>query len=253
MLYEDRLTIATPEGVTLEVTLAGLGSRFTAVLVDMVLQWAILIPFFIALSSAGGEGGSGLAVALLAIGTFLVFLGYDVLFEVLASGRTPGKRLTGLRVVKVGGQPVTFLASAVRNLLRLVDILPGAYLVGMVAILATDRNQRLGDLAAGTVVVRERKEGRHGPPVTWKPNATSGVLLAEEVWAGWDVSGVTAEEVATLRRFLERRADLDPTARGRLAHELAARLAPKLVGPPDDLLPEALLEAVVAAKTARQT
>lgn len=254
MLYEDRLTIATPEGVVLDVTLAGLGSRLIAVLIDLLIQWIILLAFLLGLIAVTGDGEtSGIVIAVAVLVGFGVLFGYDVLFEVLASGRTPGKRLTGLRVVKVGGQPVTFMSSAVRNLLRIVDMMPTMGLVGMISILATDRNQRLGDLAAGTVVVRERRGGRKAPPVTtWGPPRTSGVALGEETWASWDVSAVTVDEVATLRRFLERRVQLEPAARTRLAHEMAARLRPKVVGPAENLASEALLEAVVAAKAARQ-
>ena len=97
--------------------------------------------------------------ALFSIVFFLVFFGYDVLFEVRSRGRTPGKRWTGLRVVRTGGQPVTFVPSCVRNVMRLVDFLPALYAIGMLSIFVTPRNQRLGDLAAGTLVMRDRPGG----------------------------------------------------------------------------------------------
>lgn len=250
MFYEDRISVATPEGVTLEVAVAGVGSRFAAGLVDQLLRFALLG----ALALLGGvvareAGASGEFLgALLIVAVFLVQFGYDVLFETLASGRTPGKRWTGLRVVKVGGGPVGFVASAVRNVLRIIDSLPGFYLVGMLAVLFTRNNQRLGDLAAGTLVIRDRRQrtalAPSGPP------PAPGV--AEGPDAGlWDVSAVTAEEVATVRRFLDRRATLTPDARARLAGELATRLGPKVVGPPREWQPEAFLEYLVAAKGAR--
>src|ERR671914_416746 len=99
MEYEDRLTITTPEGVELELQLAGLGSRFIAQVLDLLIKGAAM-----------------------------------------------------LRVVKVGGEPVDFMSSAIRNVLRLVDGIPTSYIPGMISILATKRNQRLGDLAAGTIV-----------------------------------------------------------------------------------------------------
>ena len=95
--------------------------------------------------------------ALLALVSFAVVTTYDILFEVFASGRTPGKRMNGLRVVRSGGEPVRFVTSAIRNALRAIDFLPFAYVIGAVTILATRNNQRLGDIAAGTLVVRERR------------------------------------------------------------------------------------------------
>ncbi len=241
--------MATPEGVTLEVTLAGVGSRFVAGLVDQILRTALLVSLVVLLTVAAHRGGlsGGVLEAVLIVAVFLVQFAYDVLFETLASGRTPGKRWTGLRVVRAGGAPVGFVASALRNLLRVIDSLPGFYLVGIIAVMVTRNNQRLGDLAAGTVVVRERHRSvaLPGPVVPAPGTPDAGQSL-------WDVSTVSAEELATVRRFLDRRATLSPAARDRLALEMANRLGPKVVGPPRDWEAEAFLEYVVAAKQARQ-
>lgn len=258
MLYEDRMAVATPEGVTLEFALAGVGSRFTAGLLDGLVQFGLLIAA--TLLTAGLVSLVGNVAAVFGIVfSFVVVLGYDIAFETLASGRTLGKRWTGLRVVRLSGAPVTFRVSAVRNLLRLVDILPGTYIVGIISILATSRNQRLGDLAAGTIVVRERTGGR-GPrdkeaPASWTgwtaASASGGATLPAEELAAWDISAVTGEEVAAVREFLSRRASLTPEARTRLGREMASRLRPKVVGPPDVMAPEAFLESLVAAKSQR--
>src|SRR5215211_4706388 len=133
MEYEDRVRIATPEGVDVELTLAGIGSRFIAAFFDFVIQFAVLLAAAWLLGVLDG-GGDGWTVAAFSIVFFLVFFGYDVLFEVRSRGRTPGKRWTGLRVVRTGGQPVTFIPSCVRNVMRLVDILPLFYAVGMFTI-----------------------------------------------------------------------------------------------------------------------
>ncbi|MDP1804085.1 MAG: RDD family protein, partial [Acidimicrobiales bacterium] len=148
-------------------------------------------------------------------------------------------------VVKKGGTPVGFLASALRNILRIVDSLPGFYLVGIVSVMYTANNQRLGDLAAGTIVVRERRQSTALPP---SPAAS---VPAPADSALYDVSGVSAEELATVRRFLDRRATLTPEARDRLAREMSDRLRPKVVGPARQWEPEAFLEYLVAAKAAR--
>lgn len=252
MFYEDRISVATPEGVTLEATLAGVGSRLAAAVVDFLLRGAVLVALLILLYNLGGSGdradrsgtSAGVAIAFLLVFIFLVWFAYDVLFETLASGRTPGKRWAGLRVVKVGGAPVGFLASSVRNILRIIDALPGFYLVGILAVLFTKRNQRLGDLAAGTLVVRDRKQ------VTSLPQATPAVATADV--GLYDVSAVSGEEMATVRRFLDRRATLTPEARDRLAMEMATRLGPKVVGPPKHWDPEDFLEYLVATKAARE-
>ena len=249
MFYEDRISVATPEGVTLEVTLAGVGSRFVAGVIDQVLRWSLLLALVALLAIGqvgfGGGGFSGAGTVALIVAIFFVQFGYDVLFETLASGRTPGKRWTGLRVVKKGGTPVGFLASALRNILRIVDSLPGFYLVGILSVMFTANNQRLGDLAAGTIVVRERRQ------TTALPSSPAASVPAPADSALYDVSAVSAEELATVRRFLERRTTLTPEARSRLARDMATRLGPKVVGPPRHWEPEAFLEYLVATKAAR--
>lgn len=275
------MSIATPEGVDIDLILAGVGSRFVATVFDQLVQSAILLALAIAAGLAGAGGGGGgvdptgtgtssgagqldgngdevalAAVAVTALLLFSVQFGYHVLFETLASGRTPGKRWTGLRVVTTGGGPVSFLTSVVRNLLRVVDFLPGFYGVAIVSVLATRHNQRLGDIAAGTLVVRERLGPRQKRRRRWRRRRGRTAELAAQVplpadAGAWDVSSVTAEELATVRRFLERRTTLTPQSRSRLAHDLAVRLRPKVVGPGEDLHPELFLEELAAAKAAR--
>ena len=243
--YEDRISIPTPEGVELELVLAGVGSRLVGALVDFLIKAVLLFALWL-VSAAAAEDAGGFFIALTIIASFLVLWGYDVAFETLASGRTPGKRAAGLRVVRMGGEPVGFLASAVRNLLRLVDMQPGfLFAVGAITILFSQRNQRLGDLAAGTLVVRERR----APLPAVRPTAPD--FATADRYAAWDVSGITAYELVTVRRFLERRWQLDPGARGRLGWELAERLRPKVAGAPPNLHPEQFLEALAEAKAAR--
>jgi uncharacterized RDD family membrane protein YckC len=242
--FEDRITIATPEGVHLELTLAGVGSRFAAALVDAAIQIALLIVIAVVGFGVFGDTG-GVSVAAVTVLSFLVFAAYDILFEVFASGRTPGKRLNGLRVVRTDGSPVGFFTSAVRNLLRLVDLLPVMYLAGIVSILVTRRNQRLGDLAAGTLVVRELR-----PSLAWQAPPPSP-RVADAPWLSWDVGAVSVAELAAIRRFLERRESLTPGARNELALKLAQPLRSKVPGVPDDVRGERFLEQLAAAKAAR--
>jgi uncharacterized RDD family membrane protein YckC len=246
--YEDRLTITTPEGVELSLTLAGVGSRFISATVDAAIEGLLLIAGALVVFFSNGLGGGGnVAWAIYAVFSFAVFWGYDVAFEVLASGRTPGKRWNGIRVVRAGGQPIGFLASATRNLLRVIDWLPSFYLVGILSVLFSSKNQRLGDIVAGTVVMRERKS---------IASASRSTFVRErrpaEAVAGWDVSAVTADEVATVRSFLQRRSEIDTGARGELASTMAVRLRPKVAGAPPELSSEMFLELLVLAKSPRE-
>lgn len=253
------------EGLDLDVTLAGLSSRTGAAVIDLLIQTvAILVMTFI----AGQFGDAGLAVAV--TGAFLVVFGYPIAAETLANGQTVGKRLLGLAVVGTSGAPVTFMASTIRNVVRIVDLLPGTYLVGGVAIFATARNQRVGDMAAGTIVIHRPRAGTHlvgghavgttgaedpgraggsvVAPGGWVPGTTVAPVLSPEV-VGWDVSAVTAEEVAAVRTFLVRRHQLDATHRANLAQTLAFQILPKVAGVPLDGGPEHFLERIAAART----
>jgi uncharacterized RDD family membrane protein YckC len=240
----ETLRIATPEGVSLELPLAGLGSRFVAILVDSVLQGIGIAVLIVLLVLSGADDFA--AGALVAVTVFLCLFVYPVAFELGAGGRTPGKRWSGLRVVCDDGAALTFRASALRNVLRLVDLLPGLYLVGAIAIFASDSNQRLGDMAGGTIVVREPRAAPMSPP----PVVAVGDDELEDLPA-WDVSGLGEAELAALRRFLERRHALDDVPRNLLARDLADRLRPRVGGVGADLPPERFLELVAALRNLR--
>lgn len=235
MEYPDRLTVKTPEGVTLNLSLAGIGSRFLGALLDVTIQASVGLAGALVLAALF-EGG--IFTLLASVGAFLVIFAYDVAFEVLNGGRTPGKMAAGLRVVRASGAPVTFVTSAIRNVLRLVDVLPVFYGVGMAAVFFTRRHQRLGDLAAGTVVVRERSAAAVAPTV--EPAAAAAP-------PGWDTSAVTASDLAVVRAFLARRTTLEPAARAALAADLDGRLRTKVAGAPP-LEPEVFLQALSAAR-----
>ena len=243
MQYEEHTRIATPEGVELELVLAGLASRFMAEALDsLILLLALGAVVAVALIAGGAAGLVLLSVVV--GGWLLLSVAFHVAFEVLAGGRTPGKRACGLRVVEEGGQAIGARASAVRNLLRLLEGPPTFYVPAIVSVLATTRNQRLGDLAAGTLVVREpRAPRRRDAP----PSAASRRLRTAE----WDVSAITPAELAAIRSFLDRRDSFTPDARRGLARDLAARLGAKVAGPPPGLPAEVLLEGIATAKSAR--
>jgi uncharacterized RDD family membrane protein YckC len=171
------LTVETPENIELRLPLAGFGPRFLALVVDSLLQGVgviLVVALAVALAiaiSPNGEGGALLMLIIMLGGIVLVLLGYFVIFEVIWNGQTPGKRLTGIRVVKRGGLPLTFTDSLLRNLVRLADYLPSYGLIGLVSFFATRNQQRLGDLVADTVVIREFSQGA---PYTWFAPPSAG-------------------------------------------------------------------------------
>jgi uncharacterized RDD family membrane protein YckC len=244
--YEDRITIPTPEGVSLELTLAGLGSRAVAGGLDLVFKGLLVGLLLIVVVAAVGAGG----VAVILPAAVLAMLLYDVLFETLGGGRTIGKRMGGLRVVRSSGRPVDLVASMTRNVLRLVDGMPLSYLPTIVSIVVTQRNQRPGDLAADTVVIRDRRAIDRVQPGFEAPAAAAPAPAPVTAGASWDVSAVPAEDLATVRAFLERRHGLAGEARVRLAAQLDGALRPR-VGGADESDPERFLEILYDAKRAR--
>ena len=194
---EEHYVIQTPEGVSIYLILAGVGSRILAFAIDFFIMTAAIFVVLIAVTILGIEleGGSlgrasgGIGYAFEAIGfvyMFFVYFGYFVLFEVLGGGRSPGKRVMGLRVVRLDGSAVGFRTSLLRNLLRIVDSFPPpTYLVGLVLIFIAKRHQRLGDLAAGTIVIRDRPGDRNAlltgvamasTPMASTPMASTGSM-----------------------------------------------------------------------------
>jgi uncharacterized RDD family membrane protein YckC len=185
---DDQLTISTPEQVAFHYEVAGIGSRFLASLLDHLILILFQLFIFWALGllvsvARVGSGVADLALALVAIIYFLLFWGYFALFEIVWNGQTPGKRSGRLRVIRADGQPAGALAILVRNLIRLIDLLPGFYAIGLTVMFFNKDARRLGDLAAGTIVVHEplvtrlrdvRVTARSGDrnPATPAPNRT---------------------------------------------------------------------------------
>lgn len=242
MHLDDRVTIRTPEGVDLELTLAGAGSRMAAALLDGVILAVVVVATLVAVTVLGLAAEPETGTFLLGFASLLVtveVIGYYVVFEGLR-GKTPGKMALGLRVTGAGGEPVSFVRAAIRNLVRIVDFLPVAYGVGLVTLLASPRNQRVGDLAAGTIVIRERFAASEPDPVP-----------EEAADGGWDVTAITVEDLALVRRFLNRARSLPTDRRQQIAAQIAAKLRPRVSHPdpiPDD---EDFLRRLYAHKRAR--
>lgn len=241
----DKLTIETPEQIPLDFRLAGIGSRFLALAVDTLIQFVVFMALLLvglAVTITGLLVSSRVGIWVAACFVLLVFIvqfGYFALFEAIWNGQTPGKRRINLRVIKDNGQPISTYDAVARNLLRLVDSLPGFYGVGILSVLLSAKNKRLGDFVAGTVVVLEKPLDVQATlaPAPARPSSPSG----------YDVNRLAAEEFQLMESFLMRRKELPSEPRARLARQIIERLAPKLeISTEDQRLPEPLLEKLAA-------
>lgn len=209
--------MATPERVSLELPIAGIGSRTGAYLVDAAAIFFFWLTCYFVFSFAVPDlelfysGLSGLVRTLALLGLFATQWIYWTASEVLWNGQTFGKRVAGIRVVREDGSPVGFFESAVRNLLRMVDFLPAFYAVGVLCMLITKQNRRLGDIAAGTLLVRTEKISLDR--YAWKDPGAHASSHA-----------LTAQETELVLSFLERANALAPEARQRLASGFIERL-----------------------------
>lgn len=257
MEYEDRVSISTPEGIEIELALAGIGSRLSARLIDFVLQILLAggVALIVALIAGGISGSEELGIGVGVGFAFFAMLFYDVLFEAYREGQTPGKRRLGIRVLADGGEPVSFRAAMVRNVMRLIDEFATVFLGALISMVRSPRNQRLGDIAAGTIVVGVGAAGSGGEI----SSATLGSELTVSLGAvpllerarTWDTGGVSTTELEAIRHFLSRRSGLLPDARMRLASQLADRVRAGVVGLEPGVPDEWLLEVVAALRAGR--
>jgi len=241
----EKLIIDTPEQIALEFPLASVGSRFLAIALDTLVQAGLFLAFLMlvfVVSIAGAVAGVNAGVwgaALAILAGFTLYYGYFAAFEALWNGQTPGKRWVGLRVISETGRPIGAFDAILRNLLRIVDQLPVMYAVGLVSLFFTARNQRLGDLAAGTVVVYDQTIAR--PEML-----PSGVVTRH------GAAALTGEEIAIVELFLQRRYALDSYLRLTTARQILERLRPRLQLPPDATADEERLLEEIAAEYRRR-
>jgi uncharacterized RDD family membrane protein YckC len=225
-------SVLTPERVSLEYDIAGIGSRGAAAIVDTAIQAVVLVVVLFGLGGGAaaanavlpaGQGGPARAVLILGLFVLAVFVvanGYYILFEIIWSGQTPGKRLVGVRVIRENGYPIRPVDAAIRNVVRLADWLPAMYGLGVLVMLLNQRSKRLGDFAGGTIVVREGR--RAAIPTTF---------AADSSRRGYTLSSADATLV---RDFLLRRQSLHPSARADIALRLARVLSQRYHLPLDD-------------------
>lgn len=245
---EETLIIETPERVPLEFALASIGNRFLAVAIDHFIQYlSILVIAWFLLALAGMSAGEVVdapdklfgempkwTVAITILALFLIFAGYFIFFEWLWNGQTPGKKLLKLRVIREDGRPITLWEAIARNLLRIGDAVPGfivpVYSIGLITIFLSNRDQRLGDIFAGTVVIRERA----GEAPTFAETFSNPVSdtafsrVQKRIEFQADLERVTDGEIEVVESFLRRRWDLSDKQRIWMAWRIALPLMYKL-------------------------
>jgi uncharacterized RDD family membrane protein YckC len=228
---EDSMTrivdVNTPENVRIEYELAGIGSRGLAAIVDattIVLTLFVIAMLAWMFTYYGFFTLSKIFWTVLTVTGFLTFVGYYIYFESVWNGQTPGKRALGIRSVRDGGTPIDITAVTVRNLVRLIDMLPSMYVVGVLSIVFSQSNKRLGDYAAGTIVVKERPRDIGSAEHNWVVADTG-----QNIWRFvFDVYLVRPEEFEAARSYCDRRAELSDDVRAPLAARIAVPIMMRL-------------------------
>ena len=232
--------------MSLDLPMAGIGSRFLAIAVDTLIQIGIGLVAGIVVGFLGAfellPNSQQFSVWLVAALVFLIFLlmyGYFAIFEILWNGQTPGKRIAGIRVVKDSGRPLTAAETIGRNLLRIVDNLPGFYAVGVLVALLNAKNKRIGDFIAGSIVVREASLSELKP--VWQTPGAEAARSTPPLGG----AKLSIEDLSLIDTFLNRRHSLAPDVRSQMAHQILNRLRPKLLLPDDgNLSAEWILESL---------
>lgn len=246
---EETLIIETPERVQLAFGLASIGNRFLAVAIDHFIQYlTIFLVAWAAFSftrwgDVGNDSGGAYGalqqapkwtIAVLIIVLFLIFAGYFVIFEWLWNGQTPGKRLLKLRVIREDGRPVTFWEALARNLLRIFDTIPGfivpIYSVGLITVFMSRRDQRIGDIFAGTVVVRERTDEAPTFNETFSNPVSDAAFRRVNKQTNFqaNLAPLTESEIEVVETFLRRRWDLTERQRIWMAWRVALPIMYKI-------------------------
>jgi uncharacterized RDD family membrane protein YckC len=253
---ERSVTVRTPESIAFHYELAGLGSRFLAVAIDLLIQ--IILAFCAIVSTAYAVQGmnrfltslhlkpsqtDSIIVAGAVVVYFIIFFGYFIVFEAWWNGQTPGKRAIGIRVVRDGGYPIGFTESVIRNLIRVIEVALFLYGVSAICAVISAYNKRLGDLAAGTIVVRDSSFEVSNPDRWLQGDADIAPSLGI-----FGVAALSDEEMSLVHRYLERRSQLEPGVAEALAHRVAASLRPKLGPESAELDDHELLRRVGASR-----
>lgn len=234
----DRLDIDTPEQIALELPLAGIGSRFLALAIDSLIQigavivltifgWAIVASYSGISGAADRFFSQTIGAIVLILVPFCLYWGYFAFFEIVWQGRTPGKRLAGIRVIHQTGRPMGAVECIGRNLMRAVDFFPGMYAVGLICMLCNKQNRRVGDFVAGTIVVHDKAIDSVAP--SWGDIPQTAPSVTPEL------RKLSPDELVLIETYLNRRYDLDLTVRTLTAQRIVSMIVEKsgIQKPPD--------------------
>jgi len=245
----DRLDIETPEQIALELPLAGIGSRFLAIAIDSVLQFVgvlalIIIGVFVSASYSDLLRGvdkffsQTVAAIVLIFVPFCVYWGYFAFFEILWQGRTPGKRIAGIRVIHQTGRPMTAIECIGRNLMRGFDILPGFYAIGLITMMCNAQNRRLGDYIAGTIVVHDKAIESVSP--SWGEVDDSSIAPLQP-----ELQKLSPDDLVLMETYLNRRYEIDQVMRVTTAQRIVSMVQSKSgIQKPPDQRDDDFLEAI---------
>jgi len=240
-MHFQQTDLVTPEHVVVQYRLAGLGSRFLAYLIDTMILGIIFIllgflTFFVGLPIIDFLSEyiifdfSSYFFALFLFIVFVLIWGYFTCFEYFTGGQTPGKMILGIRVLQDGGQSITFLSAFIRNIMRIIDLLPSGYLLGMIVMFLHPKHKRLGDLVGGTIVVYDRKNKRKKRKRAFEQEMEErGISSQSLTLEPWVLRRLTAKEWTLLSTYLERRQNLKDEDKDRVTYEVAQILFP-LIG-----------------------
>jgi uncharacterized RDD family membrane protein YckC len=234
---QEEFSLDTPEAISVSYTVAGIGTRFLAAAIDLLTIYGIGVVALVGvllLAQLGGFGQTA-AVIIVIVLVFVLFWCYYIVYEALWSGQTPGKRAMHIRVIKTSGYPIGGIESLIRNVVRGVDYLPSLYLIGLIVMFISTESRRLGDYAAGTIVVKERASttlADLGPTTI----ATAGgpqeqVELTPEEEA-WTLRALTGRDLSVIREYLARAPSLPAPVRERIGADIATRVAARIGAEP---------------------
>ena len=285
-MQPEHYLVETPENVTFQYAVAGIGSRFLAATVDtlliLIFQVALMLFLFAYIDMVSvlpnSDSLRSFGLAMWGMMSFLFFWGYYITFEHFWNGQTPGKRWVKVRVVREGGRPITFVAAFIRNLVRIIDFLPGLYGFGVLVMFIDTRSRRLGDFAAGTIVVKEHAAALSLDHIAARVNRMNQVNPANPAspaspanpakqvnpanpanhppvpdQAPVASANLSEKDYALIQEFLQRRRNLRNSDRAKLARQLADRFRQQVDIPFDPQRPEAFLEQITAAYRSART
>lgn len=232
-MNQGKVEIKTPEFVSLQYQIAGLGSRAAAMIIDQLLiiivNFIIILLFLIANSSSFlylSDSWVPIAIAVLIV--FVINWGYFFVSEYFFGGKTLGKKWVGIRVIQENGHSVTLLSSLIRNLLRIIDMLPTSYFVGMIFVFFHSKHKRLGDIVAGTIVVHERGVKKQGTSKMEKEIVRRGLTKDSVQLEEWAFRSLGKKEWELLRVYSGKFLHVTLNERVVLTRQLAGILLPKV-------------------------